>query len=117
METLQDYANDWFYHLPTGLNTNWNTVTTQFEKCFKIGEDVHALLSQITHINKEPFEPMREFVAKFNNLIHKIPQNTYLVDQIQKCFFLNAQLLEVSYALRRANLTTLDVGQQLAISV
>ncbi|KAH9296741.1 hypothetical protein KI387_044769, partial [Taxus chinensis] len=85
--------------------------------CFKPTEDVHALLAQISHIKKEPFEPMRDFVAKFNKLINKIPQNTHLVDQIQKCFFLNAQLPEVSYALRRANLATLDVDQHLAISV
>ncbi|KAH9324299.1 hypothetical protein KI387_004477, partial [Taxus chinensis] len=43
--------------------------------------------------------------------------NTRPVDKIQKCFFLNAQLPEVSYALRRANLATLDDDQRLAISV
>ncbi|KAH9308657.1 hypothetical protein KI387_036568, partial [Taxus chinensis] len=60
---------------------------------------------------------MREFVAKFNKLIHKIPQNTHPIDQIQICFFLNAQLLEVSYALRIDNLANLNVDHHLAISV
>ncbi|KAH9326512.1 hypothetical protein KI387_006690, partial [Taxus chinensis] len=59
VETLQDNVVDWFYHLPVGTITNWNTMTTQFEQRFKPAEDVHALLAQISHIKKEPFEPMR----------------------------------------------------------
>ncbi|KAH9310025.1 hypothetical protein KI387_037936, partial [Taxus chinensis] len=43
--------------------------------------------------------------------------DTRPVDQIQKFFFLNTQLPKVSYALRRANLATLDADQRLAISV
>ncbi|KAH9309611.1 hypothetical protein KI387_037522, partial [Taxus chinensis] len=112
-----DNAADWFYHLPAGAITDWNTMRTQFESRFKPAEDVHALLAQISQIKKDPSEPMREFVARFNRLINKIPVNTRPVDQIQKCFFLNAQTPKVSYALRRANLGTLILDQELAVSV
>ncbi|KAH9296698.1 hypothetical protein KI387_044278 [Taxus chinensis] len=117
VETLQDNAADWFYHLPAGAITSWDTMRTRFENHFKPAEDVHALLAQISQIKKDSQEPMREFVARFNRLINKIPPNTRPVDQIQKCFFLNAQSPEVSYALRRANLSTLVEDQTLAISV
>lgn len=117
VETLQDNAATWFYHLPARTITNWTTMTTEFERCFKPVKDVHALLAQLSHIKKGPHEPMRDFLAKFNKLINKIPQDTRPVDQIQKFFFLNAQLPEVSYALRRGNLATLDLDQRLAISV
>ncbi|KAH9290842.1 hypothetical protein KI387_034959, partial [Taxus chinensis] len=39
------------------------------------------------------------------------------MDQIQKCFFLKAQLPEVIYALRRDNLATLDADKRFDISV
>ncbi|KAH9307181.1 hypothetical protein KI387_044396, partial [Taxus chinensis] len=80
--TLRDNAADWFYHLPARTITDWDTMTTQFEQCFKPVEDVHALLAQISQIKKESQEPMREFVAKFNKLINKIPVNTRTIDQI-----------------------------------
>ncbi|KAH9291008.1 hypothetical protein KI387_044137 [Taxus chinensis] len=73
--------------------------------------------NQISKIKKDPHEPMREFLAKFNKLVNKIPLDTRPIDQIHKCFLLNAQLSEVSYALRRGNLETLDVDQRLAINV
>ncbi|KAH9305632.1 hypothetical protein KI387_010036, partial [Taxus chinensis] len=68
VETLQDNVVDWFYHLPVGSITDWNTITTHFEQRFKHAEDVHALLAQISHIRKESHVPMREFVAKFNRM-------------------------------------------------
>ncbi|KAH9320262.1 hypothetical protein KI387_022031, partial [Taxus chinensis] len=39
IETLQDNAADWFYHLPANAITDWNTMRTQFENRFKPAED------------------------------------------------------------------------------
>ncbi|KAH9298467.1 hypothetical protein KI387_030149, partial [Taxus chinensis] len=39
IETLQDNAADWFYDLPAGAITDWNTMRTQFESRFKPAED------------------------------------------------------------------------------
>lgn len=117
VEILQANVADWFYHLPAGSITNWNTMMTQFDKSFKPTEDVHALLDQFSQIQKESHEPMKEFLAKFNRMVNKIQQNTSSMDQIKKCFSLNAQLPEVSYVLRRTNLSTLDVDKRFVVSV
>ncbi|KAH9321898.1 hypothetical protein KI387_016537, partial [Taxus chinensis] len=73
VETLQGVAAEWFYHLPNACIPDWATMQTKFEARFKPAEDSHALLAQLTHMKKESHEPMREFVAKFNKLIRKIP--------------------------------------------
>ena len=44
-----------------------------FEDRFKAPENKCSLLSQLSQMKKEMHEPMREFVAKFNRLIQRIP--------------------------------------------
>ena len=60
---------------------------------------------------------MHEFVAHFNKL------KLIVLDVVQptttnlKCFFLNAQILEVSFLLSREAPTTLAAAQTLAIEI
>ncbi|KAH9292928.1 hypothetical protein KI387_041885, partial [Taxus chinensis] len=74
VETLHGVAAEWFYHLPNACITNWTTMRSIFEARFKPAEDSHALLAQLTHMKKESYEPMQDFIAKFNKLIRKIPE-------------------------------------------
>lgn len=73
VETLQGVAADWFYHLAPRTITNWATLIAKFEERFKLPEDAHALLAQLTQLKKESHVPMREFIAHFNKLIRRIP--------------------------------------------
>lgn len=111
IETLQGAAVDWFYHLPNNCITNWASLRTLFEARFKFTENDHALLAQLTQMKKEPQEPMREFVAKFNNLHNRIPTASQPIAGNLKCFFINAQLPEVSFLLRRDNPAVLAAAQ------
>lgn len=72
-QTLVDGAANWFYHLPHGMITTWNDIKTRFENRYRTAEDDDTLLVQLTQMKKEIHEPMREFVAKYNKLIQKIP--------------------------------------------
>lgn len=60
---------------------------------------------------------MHEFVAKFDKLQNHILVASQPTARNLKCFFINAQLLEVSFLLRRKNPTDLAIAQQMATSV
>ncbi|KAH9327798.1 hypothetical protein KI387_043732 [Taxus chinensis] len=81
---------------------NWSTMRTKFEaRFFKPAEDSHALLAQLTHMKKESHEPMREFMAKFNKLIQKIPEIAEPTLENQKCFFINAQPPDIKLFIKK----------------
>lgn len=68
-------------------------------------------------MKKEIQVPMREFMARFNKGIHKIPVASRPNDENKKRFFLNALPLDVVFPLKRARPATLDVSQTLAIEL
>jgi len=60
---------------------------------------------------------MRDFNAKFNKLIKRIPTaSTPTVDN-QKTFYINSMPPELSYQIRRANVADLQTAQTLAIEM
>ncbi|KAH9308582.1 hypothetical protein KI387_036493, partial [Taxus chinensis] len=90
---------EWFYHLPNACITNWATMRSVFEERFKPSKYSHAFLAQLTHM-KESYEPMWDFIAKFNKLIHKILDLAIPTLENQKCFFINSQPPDVSFLSR-----------------
>lgn len=89
----------------------------KFEECFKPAEDEHALLAQLTQMNKDTHEGMGEFIAKFNKLANIIPINSKPTPENLKCFFINTQLPEVSFFLRQAFPANLVVAQSMATEI
>ncbi|KAH9309264.1 hypothetical protein KI387_037175, partial [Taxus chinensis] len=69
--------------------TSWATLRDAFEDRYKPSEDAFALLSRITHL-KEENETMRDFIARFNALINRVPVAVLPMLENQKCFFVNA---------------------------
>lgn len=84
---------------------------------YRTVEDDHTLLVQLTQMKKEIHEPMREFMAKYNKLIPKIPVAKRPNDENQKTFFLNAMPLDIGFHLRRSPIADLIVAQNRAISL
>ena len=70
---LTDAATNWFNHLPQHSITSWNDMKTAFKNRFKAPKNECSLLLQLSQMKKEMHKPMREFVAKFNRLIQRIP--------------------------------------------
>lgn len=81
---------------------------TTFEKWFKSADDEHSLLAQLTQMKKEIHEPMRDYVARYNKIIHKIPQAKRPTADNQQCFFINYMPLDVGFHLRRNRPADLD---------
>ena len=73
VKTLVDDVVDWFHHLPQGTINNWATMQNAFEARFKSANDEHTLLLKLTQLKNEIQEPIHDFVAKFNKIIHEIP--------------------------------------------
>lgn len=99
IENLHGATVVWFYHLPNNCITNWTTLRTLFEARFKSAKDDHTMLAQLTQTKKEPQEPICEFIEKFNRLHNRIPVTSQPTARNLKCFFINAQLPEVSFLL------------------
>lgn len=100
-----------------GVITNWDTLKTKFEECFKPTEDEHALLAQLTQMKKDTHEGMHEFIAKFKKLVNRIPITSQPTPANLKCFFINTQLPEVSFLLRRVVPTNLTHAQALSMKI
>ena len=60
---------------------------------------------------------MRDFVAKFNKTIHKIPTVKRPSDENHKGFFVNAMSPDISFHLRRNRVTNVEATQWLAIEI
>ena len=90
---------------------------TTFEDRFKSANDEHTLLLQLTQLKKEVHEPMRDFVAKFNKIIHKIPTTKRPNAENHKGFFVNAMPPDISFHLRRNRVADVDASQRLAVEL
>ena len=99
MQTLTDAATDWFNHLPHHSITSWDDMKNTFEDKFKAPENEGSLFFQLSQMKKEIHEPMREFVAKFNRLIQRIPTASRPNVENQNSFFINAIHPDISFHL------------------
>lgn len=117
VETLQGVVADQFYHLAPQTTTTWDILKFHFETHFKTSKDGHTLLAQLTSMKKEPYEPMRDFLSKFNKLKNRISANSQPTAENLKCFFINAQLSEVSFLSRRTPLVDVIVAQTQVVEI
>ena len=68
-------------------------------------------------MKKEMHEPMREFVAKFNRLIQRIPNASRPNAENQKSFFINVVHPDISFHLIKDVCADLAATQRLAIQL
>ena len=65
----------------------------------------------------EIHEPMREFIAHFNQMVNLIPANKRPTKKNQMMFFISAQPSDISFQIRRVRPPNLADTQTLAIEV
>ena len=58
-----------------------------FEDRFKIPNDGHTLLVQLSWLRKEIHEPMRKILGKLNKILHNVPTAKQTTPKIHKGFF------------------------------
>lgn len=82
-----------------------------------MAEDDHSLLAQLAQLKKEIPESMRDFVARFDKIVHKILVNRRPSDDNLKCFFINAMPAEISFFIRRQRVWDLATTKTTAIEL
>lgn len=118
VNTLVDDVVDWFQDLPTSRITRWNDMKQRFEGRYnKRLEDAQVLLLQLAQIKKESSISMRDFNAKFNKLIKRIPATSAPIGDNQKTFYIGSMPPELGYQIRRANVAYLQAAQTLAVEM
>ena len=115
VRTLIDATTDWFNHLPHHSITSWNDMKNEFDDRFKSPKNECSLLLQLSQMKKEMQKPMREFVAKFNMLIQRIPTTFRPNAENQKIFFVNVVPPDVSFHLIKEVVIDFTTTQRLAI--
>lgn len=88
-----------------------------FERRFKTPENECSLFSKLSQMKNDMHEPMREFVAKFNRLVQRIPTASRPSVENQKSFFINVFLADISFHLIKDVCAGLGGAQRLAIQL
>lgn len=90
---------------------------TRFEARFKVAKDEHSLLAQLSQLKKELPESMRDFIARFDKILHKILVNQKPSDDNLKCFFINSMPSEISFLIRRQRVADLNATKTLVVEL
>lgn len=86
----------------------------KFENIFKITENEHTLVTQLSSIKKEVYEPMWDFVSKVTN---SILSNLRPGDTLLKNFFINTLPLDICFTLKREGVVDLGATQRMALAI
>lgn len=117
VQTLTNAFADWFHHLPNRIITNWALIQNTFESRFKSMDNEHTLFLRLTQFKKEVQEPMHDFVAKFNKILHKIPVVKRPNAENHKGFFMNAMPPDTNFHIRRYRVADIDAAQRLVVGL
>lgn len=90
---------------------------TRFKARFKVAEDEHSLLAQLSQLKKELPESMRDFVARFDEILYKIPVNQKPSDDNLKYFFINSMPSKISFLICRQRVVDLNAAKTLAVEL
>lgn len=60
---------------------------------------------------------MRDFVAKFDKIVHKILVNKKPLDDNLKCFFTNSMPSEIGFLIRKQRIANLGAAKTLAVEL
>ena len=80
--TLQGSAGSWYFSLPSGSITSWNTCQEQFLTKYGDDRSLATLINDLSNLRIEHREPIKEFNARFNKLLNKIPTASKQSEQI-----------------------------------
>ena len=113
--TLQGKASSWFFNLLSGSITSWK----QFENAFiiRFGDDKtsETLLLELSMLNINDNEKVKEFNQRFITLLNKIPNKQPEAIQIE--YYTIALPLSVAMFVKRKEIRTLEENFEEAIKV
>lgn len=88
-----------------------------FKERFKMVEDEHVLLAELTSIKKQPSISMRDFVANFNKITNRILVVDRPTTVNLKIFFISVMPPNINFYLRRAHPVDLEAVQRMTMEI
>jgi len=115
--TLQGSAGSWYFSLPSGSITSWNTCQEQFLTKYGDDRSLATLINDLSNLRIEHREPIKEFNARFNKLLNKIPTASKPSEQIRSEWYITALPATIAIFVDRARKPTLAENMKEALDV
>jgi hypothetical protein len=115
--TLQGSAGSWYFSLPSGSITSWNTCQEQFLTKYGDDRSLATLINDLSNLRIEHREPIKEFNARFNKLLNKIPTASKPSEQIRSEWYITALPANIAIFVDRAGKPTLAENMREALAV
>jgi hypothetical protein len=115
--TLQGSAGSWYFSLPSGSITSWNTCQEQFLTKYGDDRSLATLINDLSNLRIEHREPIKEFNARFNKLLNKIPTASKPSEQIRSEWYITALPANIAIFVDRAGKPTLAENMKEALAV
>ena len=115
--TLQGSAGSWYFSLPSGLITSWNTCQEQFLTKYGDDRSLATLINDLSNLRIEHREPIKEFNAIFNKLLNKIPTASKPSEQIRSEWYITVLPANIAIFVDRVGKPTLAENMKEALAV
>lgn len=115
--TLQGSAGSWYFSLPSGSITDWDTCQEQFLTKYGDDRSLATLINDLSNLRIEHREPIKEFNARFNKLLNKIPTASKPSEQIRSEWYITALPANIAIFVDRVGKPTLVENMKEALDV
>lgn len=115
--TLQGLAGSWYFSLPSGSITSWATCQEQFLTKYGDDRSLATLINDLSNLRIEHREPIKEFNARFNKLLNKIPMASKPSEKIRSEWYITALPTNITIFVDRAGKPTLAENMKEALAV
>ena len=115
--TLHGSAGSWYFSLPSGSITSWTIFQEQFLTKYGDDRSLATLINDLSNLRIEQREPIKEFNARFNKLLNKIPTDSKPSEQIRSEWYITALPANIAIFVDRAGKPTLAENMKEALAV
>jgi len=115
--TLQGSVGSWYFSLPSGSITSWATFQEQFLTKYGDDRSLATLINDLSNLRIEHREPIKEFNARFNKLLNKIPMDSKPSEKIRSEWYITALPANIAIFVDRAGKPTLAENMKEALAV
>ena len=115
--TLQGSPGSWYFSLPFSSITSWEIFQEKFLTKYGDDRSLATLINDLSNLRMEKKEPIKEFNARFNKLLNKIPTDSKPSEQIRSEWYITALPANMAIFVDRAGKPTLAENMKEALAV
>lgn len=88
--TFEGSVGSWYFSLPSGSIDNWNLFQEQFLTKFGDDRSTTTLINDLSNLQVESREPIKDFNSNFNKLLNKITVASRPSAEVQNEWYISA---------------------------